>query len=548
MPQGLAGMEQQDHAVRPARFDDGPHRRLVRYIEVLAVRIQLTNAAKAQCGASLYLLGCPRIARCNRTKGHNLAMRPQSFYNGIVRLAAKSRVTPTEVQRHRCGNAVACHSLRKVVGGRQAAPRVGIEGFKPRLAGKVTLTRLYNFCGKDMGVEVKNALAVYLHIPFCRVRCPYCDFNTYAGMQSLVPAYVEALCRVIAREGAASGFKAARTVYFGGGTPSLLEPSHVGQLIAAVNRVLPLTAECEVTLEANPVTADAGRFAGFRAAGVNRLSFGVQSLNDRLLKVLGRDHDAAQARRALDLARQAGFQNVSLDLMYAVPDQSPADWQHDVEKALALAPEHLSFYCLTVESTTPFARWMADGRIKLPADDTAADMYAFARERLAIAGYAHYEISNWALPGNEGVHNQIYWRYEPYLGLGAGAHGYLHGARTAEILAPRTYIERALKGESTALSREKVSRETAMEETIFLNLRLLQRGIVRREFATRFRVDPVNLFGEVLEELTRADLITVDKHRIRLTSHGYFLANEVCVRLMSALESGRTDAVSVSTR
>ena len=367
-------------------------------------------------------------------------------------------------------------------------------------------------------------------------------------MQSLIPAYVEALCRVIAREGAASGFKAARTVYFGGGTPSLLEPYHVGQILAAVNRVLPLTADCEITLEANPVTADAGRFAGFRAAGVNRLSFGVQSLNDRLLKVLGRDHDAAQAKRALLLARQAGFQNVSLDLMYAVPDQSLADWEHDVEQALVLAPEHMSLYCLTVEPATPYARWVAKGHIQLPPDDTAADMYAFARERLAAAGYAHYEISNWALPGNEGEHNSIYWRYEPYLGLGAGAHGYVHGTRTEEIRAPRTYIERALKGESTIQHREEVSQKTAMEETVFLNLRLLQRGIVRREFSDRFGVDPVSLFGGVLEELIHADLVSIDEKRIRLTSNGYFLANEVCVRLMSALESAETAAVPVQTR
>lgn len=399
-----------------------------------------------------------------------------------------------------------------------------------------------------MGVEVKNALAVYMHIPFCRVRCPYCDFNTYAGMQSLVPAYVEALCRVIAREGAASGFQAARTVYFGGGTPSLLEPQHVFQILEAVNAVLPLTADCEITLEANPVTADATRFAGFRAAGVNRLSFGVQSFTDRLLKVLGRDHDAAQAQRAFHLARQAGFQNVSLDLMYAVPDQSLADWRHDVANALALAPEHLSLYCLTVEPATPYARWVAKGHIRLPPDDTAADMYAHVRERLAAAGYGHYEISNWALPGREGLHNQIYWRYEPYLGLGAGAHGYLHRKRTEEIRKPREYIERAFNGDSTVLRSEHISRSLAMEESIFLNLRLLQRGIVRQEFAERFRADPAMLFDRELGELARAGLVSVDETSIRLTPPGYFLANEVCVRLMTGLESEISAADPVVSR
>ena len=393
-----------------------------------------------------------------------------------------------------------------------------------------------------MGMKVKNALAVYLHIPFCRVRCPYCDFNTYSGIQSLIPAYVEALCRVIAREGAASGFHAARTVYFGGGTPSLLEPKHVAQLIEAVNVVLPLTADCEITLEANPVTADAEHFAGFRAAGVNRLSFGVQSFSDRLLKVLGRDHNAEHAKRALHLARQAGFENVSLDLMYAVPNQSLADWQHDVACALALAPEHLSLYCLTVEASTPFARWVTNGRIKLPPDDIAADMYAYASECLAVVGYEHYEISNWALPGREGQHNQIYWRYEPYLGLGAGAHGYLHDTRTEEIHKPREYIERALRGESTLLRTEQISQSTAAEETIFLNLRLLKRGILRREFAIRYGTDPVTLLEPALAELTRANMVSIDKNSIRLMPNGYFLANEVCVRLISALDAVRSTA------
>ena len=398
-----------------------------------------------------------------------------------------------------------------------------------------------------MGVEVKNALAVYVHIPFCRVRCPYCDFNTYAGLQSLIPAYVEALCRVIARRGAESGFQAARTVYFGGGTPSLLEPEHVTQIIGAVNAVLPLMADCEITLEANPVTADAARFGGFRAAGVNRLSFGVQSFSDRLLKVLGRDHNAAQAKRALRLARQAGFRNVSLDLMYAVPQQSLADWQHDLACALALAPEHLSLYCLTVEPATPYARWVANGRVRLPPDDAAADMYAHARERLARAGYAHYEISNWALPGKEGQHNHVYWRCEPYLGLGAGAHGYLHGTRTEELRAPRAYIERALRGESTLLRTETIEPSTAMEECVFLNLRLLQRGIPRQEFAARFGADPVPLLGRELADLTRANLVVVDENAIRLAPLGYFLANEVCVRLISALETALAAAPAAAT-
>ena len=363
-----------------------------------------------------------------------------------------------------------------------------------------------------MGMKVKNALAVYLHIPFCRVRCPYCDFNTYSGIQSLVPAYVEALCRVITREGAASGFHAARTVYFGGGTPSLLEPKHVAQLIEAVNVVL--AAHCR--LRNHP-----GSQPGYSRRRAALPDFGLPVSIASLLacrasrigssKCWGVTIMPRKPKRALHLARQAGFENVSLDLMYAVPNQSLADWQHDVARALALAPEHLSLYCLTVEASTPFARWVTNGRIKLPSDDIAADMYAYASEYLAVAGYEHYEISNWALPGGEGQHNQIYWRYEPYLGLGAGAHGYLHGTRTEEIHKPREYIERALCGESTVLRQENISEPTAMEESIFLNLRLMQRGILRQEFAARFGTDPVTLLGRELAELTRANLVSIDE-------------------------------------
>ena len=217
-----------------------------------------------------------------------------------------------------------------------------------------------------------------------------------------------------------------------------------------------------------------------------------------------------------------------------------------LERALALEPEHLSLYCLTVEPTTPYARWVANGRVRLPADDESADMYACARHRLAEAGYAHYEISNWALPGKEGQHNQVYWRCEPYLGLGAGAHGYLHGVRTAEIRAPRAYIERGLQGESTTQSAETISPSVAAEESIFLNLRLLKRGIVRREFAARFGNDPATLLGDELAELLRAKLIAVDEAAIRLTPDGCFLANEVCVRLIGALAAGQTATSAAS--
>ncbi|MFN2225688.1 MAG: radical SAM family heme chaperone HemW, partial [Anaerolineae bacterium] len=259
-------------------------------------------------------------------------------------------------------------------------------------------------------------LGLYVHIPFCQSRCRYCDFNTYAGLEGLFETYVRALVREITLAGTAR----VSSVYIGGGTPTVLPLLSLIQILDAIQAGFDLAADAEVTIEANPGTVEAGTLAALRVRGVNRLSLGVQSFADGELRRLGRIHTAEQAAAGLAAARQAGFDNVSLDLIFGLPGQALADWRFSLECALALEPEHLSLYALSVEAGTPLARDIARGHLPMPDPDLAAEMYEMAAEVNAQAGYQHYEISNWARGwGRQCRHNLIYWRNEPYLGLGA---------------------------------------------------------------------------------------------------------------------------------
>jgi len=288
--------------------------------------------------------------------------------------------------------------------------------------------------------------ALYLHIPFCRARCSYCDFNTYTTLGDLQGEYVAALAReiqLVGEAGRVGGERAAvDTIFFGGGTPSLLTPEQVATLLSAARDSFALAPDAEITMEANPGTVDEAWLAAVRALGVNRLSFGVQSALPHELALLGREHDFAAAVTALSVARAAGFDNLNLDLIYGLPGQSVADWQRTLDAVLPLDVEHVSLYCLTIEPGTPMQRWLHNGTIMAPDPDTAADQYEAACHALAAAGYGHYEISNWAKPGRECRHNIVYWRNRPYLGLGAGAHGMAGGYRYQVVRQPRTYIKR----------------------------------------------------------------------------------------------------------
>ncbi len=285
--------------------------------------------------------------------------------------------------------------------------------------------------------------SLYIHVPFCRRRCSYCDFNTYAGQEHLQAAYVAALVREIGLLAVAAGEALpVHTVYFGGGTPSLLSPRQIAQVLEAVARHFALTADAEISLEANPGTLAPAYLKALRQAGVNRLSLGVQSAHPADLHLLERDHDFLTVIRTVAWARQAGFDNLNLDLMLGLPQQPLERWQRTVELALDLAPEHFSLYALTLEHGTPLAHWVDRGLVPAPDPDLAAEMYLWADERLRQAGFRQYEISNWARPGMVCRHNLQYWRNQPYLGLGAGAHGYAGGFRTVNALTPGAYIRR----------------------------------------------------------------------------------------------------------
>ena len=377
------------------------------------------------------------------------------------------------------------------------------------------------------------AIGVYPHIPFCHHICPYCDFNTYRGLESLIPRYVDALTRDIA--GSTPGL-AAQTVYFGGGTPSLLEPEQIGRVVGACRETFDLAPDAELTLEANPNRTDVAWFAAVRAAGVNRLSIGAQTFDRRGLRVLGRQHEAAEVIAAVTAAREAGFDNISLDLIFGWPGQTLDQWRHDLDTIQQFPggpPEHCSLYSLIVEPGTPMADAVTRGVLTVIDDDSAADLYEIAMATMADAGWTHYEIANWARePRFASQHNAVYWRNGAYAAFGAGAHGRLGNERFMNHLKPLTYIEAVEMGASPHSNTEFLSPEIQMGETMMLGLRLLGEGVTAAEFEARHGVALMEQFGAQIEALTGLGLLDWDGSRLRLTSRGTLLANDVCARFL----------------
>ncbi len=382
---------------------------------------------------------------------------------------------------------------------------------------------------------VMPSLGLYIHVPFCERKCPYCDFNTYAGLQRLYAPYARALAREITLAGEALSHPPARTVFLGGGTPTVLPTELLGEILEAVRRAFALLPDAEITAEANPGTVDRARFAGLRALGVNRLSMGAQSFHDDELRFLGRIHSAEDVERAFAAARAAGFDNVNLDLIYGLPGQPVDKWRRTLAQAVALGPEHISCYALTVEAGTPLACWVEEGRVPPPDDDLAADLYEEAEASLAAAGYEHYEISNWARQAEadyRAQHNLIYWRNEPYLGFGAGAHSSLGGRRWWNVRAPEAYIRRLESGERVNEGEETIDETLAMGETMMLGLRLVQEGVSREGFAKRHGRDLEEVYADELQELERWGLIERSRARVRLTRRGRLLGNQVFRRFL----------------
>ena len=390
-------------------------------------------------------------------------------------------------------------------------------------------------------------LGFYVHIPFCETKCPYCDFNTYERIEHLIPAYVEALSREISLWADVLDHPGIDTVFFGGGTPSYLSAEYMAGLMSTIHREFDLSASAEVTLEANPGDVSPRRLEALLEAGFNRLSIGVQSLDDRLLGLLGRRHDAREAAEAFRTAVAVGFDNTSIDLIYGLPHQSLWDWQDTLDRAVALGPPHISMYGLTLEEGTPMAQWVSTGRLPAPDPDLAADMYEAAEATGLAAGYRHYEISNWALPGYESRHNLRYWRNQPFIGTGPGAHSYLAGFRFSNLRSPRTYIQRvagerpelregtsiedAIMGMPVIDMVEREDAEREMSETMMMGLRL-DTGISEKEFTGRFGRSPAAVYSVAIDELGSLGLLDASDGMLRLTARGRLLGNEVFARFM----------------
>jgi oxygen-independent coproporphyrinogen III oxidase len=388
-----------------------------------------------------------------------------------------------------------------------------------------------------------DAHSLYIHIPFCRKRCGYCDFNTVAGLEGMIPAYVAALCEEIQHVGALAAEQVpVHTIFFGGGTPSLLEPGQVAAILAAVASIFNVQTGAEISLEANPGTLTQAQLVRLRESGVNRLSLGVQSAHPGELALLDRLHGVYEVIEAVNWARQAGFDNINLDLIYGLPGQALERWSETLEFALRLKPEHLSMYALTIEEGTPLQRWSKRGLVEAVDDDRAADMYELAMDRMAGMGYVQYEISNWAKMDESGRllacrHNLQYWTNRPYLGLGSGAHGYSQKRRTANVRGVRTYIN-ALRGDWKEFPQSPANEtvtwidlKTEMDETMMVGLRLTQSGVSEREFAGRFGVSLDSAYGNEITPLVKQGLVEwteiEGERRLRLTRRGRLLGNQV---------------------
>lgn len=372
---------------------------------------------------------------------------------------------------------------------------------------------------------------LYIHIPFCRQKCPYCAFVSRESRGSQLNEYHELLLKELQlaiRDSPPQ--KPLQSIYFGGGTPSLMEPLHVAQLIARADKTCGLSEQVEITLEANPGTVDHERLAGFLSAGVNRLSLGVQSFDGNMLKKLGRIHSAQQARDAFQAARSAGFTNIGIDLIHALPGQTGTMWQTELDQALQLAPEHISIYGLSVEEQTPFAEFYPEGSQLLPDEELAAEMFEAAGKLLTVHGYEHYEIANYARAGFRSRHNSGYWKRDGYLGLGAGAHSFLrdelYGVRFGNTADIDKYIAKIQDGHLARTEITLLSREDAMAEAMFLGLRMTD-GVECRSFEQEFGVSPGQQYAEVLNKLLPTGLLEIKEHHIRLTQRGLLLSNQV---------------------
>ncbi|MCI3923207.1 radical SAM family heme chaperone HemW [Paenibacillus sp. TRM 82003] len=368
--------------------------------------------------------------------------------------------------------------------------------------------------------------AVYIHIPFCTNKCHYCDFNSYVLKGQPVEAYLDALEREMEATTRSIPPGLIRTVFVGGGTPTVLTPPQMERFLRSVRDYFPnMAPDYEFTLEANPGTTDLEKLEAMRAGGVNRLSFGVQSFDASLLHAIGRIHSVDDVYRSLENAKKAGFDNVSIDLIFGLPNQTVGQMNETLDRALELKLPHHSIYSLKVEENTLFHTLYERGELPLPKEEDELEMFGLIRDRLLGAGYEQYEISNFAKPGYESKHNTVYWRNQSYYGLGAGAHGYVNGRRHVNVKGVQPYIDAAQSGLPAAESFE-VEEAEAMEDFMMVGLRLM-RGVTRKDFRSQFGKELDDVFGSVIERLTGQGLLERSADGYRLAPQAIPLGNEV---------------------
>ena len=380
---------------------------------------------------------------------------------------------------------------------------------------------------------------LYVHIPFCPQICPYCAFASLRGEDHMHGRYIAALCREIENRASLRSAEPLRTVFFGGGTPSQVAPELLGTVLEAIDRTFAIAADAEITVEANPGTVDLQKFAGLRRIGCNRLSLGVQSFDDGALKKLGRVHDSAEAERAFRAARAAGFANASIDLIFSVPGVAPATWRASVEKAVELAPEHISAYALSIEEGTVFARRHHEGRLVPLGEEEDAEQYEWTRARLLEAGYEQYEVSNFARPGLYSRHNWSYWSGAEYLGVGLSAHSYIQDRRFWNMRDLHGYIECIENGTSCEAGSEEIDALTAQRERFWLGLRTC-RGVELRGGEAAILAASARF-----AQLVAAGHLKIDAGRLFLAPEAFVLADALAVEVTEILEvnarSGRVE-------
>lgn len=379
-------------------------------------------------------------------------------------------------------------------------------------------------------------ISLYVHIPFCATRCTYCAFNTYAGLESLIPALIMAICEEIKSVSVNSPHTDVGTIYFGGGTPSLLSPAQFEGILACVQRHFRVMDDAEISIESNPNDLSVAYLRALRELGINRLSIGMQSANKRELALFARRHTHEATIEAVKAARDSGLVNLNLDLIYGFPRQTLKSWTHSLMRLIELAPEHVSLYALGVEPGTPFALWIEQGNLPEVDDDLAADMYDLATDMMQTHGYKQYEISNWSLPGYACQHNLQYWRNQTYLGFGPGAHGFAAGVRYATLTLPGDYIRVMSDCEGmyfdfprspATQDAQLLSKDDEIGETLMMALRLTEEGLLRESFQKRFGVDVMALKGVLFRRFVQDGLLEILPDKIRLTERGRLLSNIV---------------------